>query len=557
MGIAGVMALTFMSGCSQAQPSGTGAPVDSGPVTPKVSRFVFAVSAPPLESNRPAVAASTSFWVLMPMYENLIGASETGQEMVPMLAERWAIEPDGKSYRFNLRRGVKFHDDKGEFTAKDVHYSWQANKNETDPLRPTQPLTVMNQIKEVEIPNDYELVMRLDRPDSGFLLAISLAENTFPIMSKADGETRPPPTMLDKPLAGTGPYRYVGRAQGEWVRYQRGPDKHWRQTPEFPEFEWRYIKEDSTRQAALMSREVQAAALPPDLTRQAEQAGLKIIAGKAPGLHVFMTFLGVWINQRLTQQEVLNSDPNAAWIFPNTPLFDVRVRRALNKAVDRDAMNKAFLKGKGDPIYLEYFHPTRPGWNPEWEKRFKDSYGYDPEAAKKLLAEAGYGPGRPLSTTIQLRPYGYFPAAMEMDEAVQNYWRAIGVDVKLEQKDSVEFTAKSRRAEYDNHSYVVVTSARAMTGIGAYNGMHLLNRGGVQLPELAELFKEIQIAVDPKKNNELWRKWGDIAYEQYINLPLFWVPSEATVDPNVVADYVFPGSISGTYTHVEYLKAQR
>ena len=68
---------------------------------------------------------------------------------------------------------------------------------------------------------------------------------------------------------------------------------------------------------------------------------------------------------------------------------------------------------------------------------------------------------------------------------------------------------------------------------------------------------EIKTTLDQKKYEDLWRKWGELAYTQYVSAPLFWVPSEVAVDPNLIADYVFPGSISSTYTHVEYITIAR
>ena len=63
-------------------------------------------------------------------------------------------------------------------------------------------------------------------------------------------------------------------------------------------------------------------------------------------------------------------------------------------------MNKAFFAGKGEVMTLNAFHPTRPGWNPDWEKRYPNEYGFDPAKARALLAEAGYTASNPLNTTM-------------------------------------------------------------------------------------------------------------------------------------------------------------
>jgi len=81
-------------------------------------------------------------------------------------------------------------------------------------------------------------------------------------------------------------------------------------------------------------------------------------------------------------------------------------------------------------------------------------------------------------------------------------------------------------------------------------------RAGLELPETDDLYEnQIRLTLDPQKYDALWRQLGDMAFERHMNVPLFWIPAEASVDPRIVADYQFPGNISGTYTHPEYIKS--
>ncbi len=89
-------------------------------------------------------------------------------------------------------------------------------------------------------------------------------------------------------------------------------------------------------------------------------------------------------------------------MFPDSPLLDVKVRKALQKAINLDELNKAFFGGKGQPMVQTHMHPNSPGWNPEWVSKFADEYGYDPAAARALLAEAGYSASKPLQTNLHL-----------------------------------------------------------------------------------------------------------------------------------------------------------
>ncbi len=556
-----LLVLASSVGCAGAAepsaPAGGAAPASTGP---KVQKLVIGTNPPPAESNKGSLLVATTAWTTMPMYEALIGVTPEGKELVPELATEWKLEPDGRSFRFKLREGVPLQGSTGFFSAQDVVYTLDAMKkdSETEPLAPGT-VRFFRGFKSIDIVNDHELVMVQNGPDAGFLLRVSKSENIFPITSKADGDSRSRPTLQDRPIAGTGPYAFVERAQGQYIRYKQAFEKHWRQTPDFPELEFRFIKESSTILAALLTKEIQIAALSPELVPQAEQRGFRAIQGRASGQHVFLPLIGVYLNsQHMWPEEVHNPDASALYVHMNTPLLDVRVRKALNKAIDRDALNKAFVRGRGEPLYNQFFNANRLGWNPAWQQNFKDAYGYDPEAAKRLLAEAGYGPGNAPRVTMQLRPYAYFPALFDMQEAIAANWRAAGFDVPLDQSDSTTYAQKSRRLDYDSAAYAIVTSVRQLAGVAPYqSGLPGIGgRTGVELPELEALYAELLKTLDPPKANAMWRQFGDIAYERYTSVPLFWLPSEAVVDPNVVADYPFPGSITGTYTHLEYVKAK-
>mgnify|MGYP003335377178 CR=1 FL=1 len=232
------------------------------------------------------------------------------------------------------------------------------------------------------------------------------------------------------------------------------------------------------------------------------------------------------------------------------------MRKALTKAINMDQINKVFFGGKGEVMYNTHFHPTRAGWDPSWVTRYKDEYGYDPEAAKKLLAEAGYGPNNPFTTTMEIQPNALFSAAPDLSEAIATQWQAVGVKVTLDTSDvAVQRAKRARLEDMENRNSVIVTSIRQLLGVGVYNDIARGTRAGVQLPELKDVYDQLLVTLDEQKSDDLWRKWGDMAFDRQGNMPLFWLPAEIIVDPNIVRDYVFPGSISGTYTHFEYIKA--
>jgi len=537
-------ALVMVSACA-GPGQRTGAPASEGGAQsqePKVRRLVMAVVAPGTESNAPRLISQTEAWQLRPMYEHLIGIDPENGKYVPQLATEWSVEPNGQSFRFKLRRGVQFHGGHGEFSAKDVVFSYQDTIKDDAPG--SESVLLRNVVDRLEVVDDYEVVFHLKVPDVDFESVVSQQQGGLRIMSKAHFDAVGEPTLQTAPIAGTGPYQFKERAQSAYIRFERVPYQHWRVTPDFPEFEFRLQNEASSRLAGLLTGEIQITNLPSDLLPQAESQGFKVIRGRVPALRAFMAWQCCFIHAQSGEYPV----------FPTSPLMDPRVRKALNKAINRDELNRAFFAGKGEPMYLNHFHPTREGWDPSWASRFPDEYGYDAARARALLAEAGQ-PN--LRTNVLVRPIALFPGAEDVTEAIAGYWRAVGADPQLLQIDPGEINTGQRALRFDNHVVMVGTSGPQFVTVAVYNSSVLGNYLGAQHPDVHELVKRIRVELDAQKRAELFRQEGNRAYELHLDVPLFWLPAEAVVDPKVVADYLWPGSISGTWTHPEYIRAAR
>ncbi len=536
---------TTAAAAPAAQPTAAAA----APAAPKVNRLVMAVTTPDRETNDVRNHGMPSVWELRPMYEYLIGVDHESGKLVPQLATEWQVDPAGPTVRFKLRRGVQFHDGAGEFTAKDVVFSrdqlilpdsLHAQRGYYDEIT-----------KQIEIVNDYEVVFHLSRPDANFLRAHSENEGGFEIRSQAWFEKNGAPTMQTKPIAGTGPYQYKERAQGQYIRYERVPFQHWRITPDFPELEFRYMKESSTRMAGVLANEVHLTALPEDLLAQAESRGMKVVASKLPGVRNILHSYGGGLNDI--------KDPSSG--VRESALGDVRVRKALDKAINRDEMNKAFLGGKGEIYAPVNYHPKLQGWDPSWQTRFADEYGYDPAAARALLTEAGYGASNPLKMTFLINAAGGLQGYEgDMGEAIGAYWRAAGVDVALDTTEGSSVDATTRARGYNQHYRMRNTSSSQYLSIWVF--LSYGYAGSTQImtpydPDVDRLFGQLRSTLDESQQDALYRQLGEIIFTRHTNSPLFWTSAQAVMNPNVVADYVWPGSISGTWTHTEYIKAAK
>ncbi len=524
------------------QPAATGADqAAKAPVTPKVNRMVMSMTVPATETNAVRDLGPTTVWQLRPSYEYLLHINSESGKLEPGLATEWNVEPDGK-YRMKLRKDVPLHGDAGAFAAQDVVFTW---KDVTDPksLYPDAPV-FRGMITEIIPANDNEVVFTVPENAAFFTYWVSQGQGGFEIRSAKQGAAGQP-TMQGKPLAGTGPYVFKERSLGSYVRYDRSPGKHWRITPDFPEFEFRFAREASTRLAAIIAGEVHITTLPQDLQKTAEGRGMKVAKGKVAGPRIFFN-----INCCLLK----DTEKLEGWLYPDSPLMDVRVRRALQKAINLDELNKAFFGNKGDVMHHTHLHPTRPGWNPDWVKNFPDEYGYDVAKAKALLAEAGYGPNKPLVTNLQMIDLPQYPGTLDLIEAVANYWRAVGVDPKLVTMDAAQRAALTRELKFSNDFVVSATSSVEFIGVSAY-WTSVPPRGGAEDPVVDGLFIKLRSELDAQKREAMWRQLGDESYKKHMSINLFWLPAEATFNPQFVADYPWPGNISGTWTHVEYIKA--
>jgi ABC-type transport system substrate-binding protein len=503
-----------------------------------------------MESNEPRQLNQSEIWQLRPMYEYLIGVDAETGNLIPQLATEWTLDPAEPAYRFKLRTGIPFHGGHGNFGAQDVVFTW-TDLTQPDSRHGQSPYW-RSVVKSIEIVSDAEVVFHLTRPDANFLRAISEAEGGMEIRSKAHADelrgtaqaTGSAGTMATPPIAGTGPYQFKERVQGQYLRFERVAYQHWRATPDFPQFEFRFQRESSSRLAALLAGEVQITNLPSDLTREAERRGFRVIQGRLPALRSYLSISCCYMKDP--------NDPSQGWMYPNSPLMDVRVRKALDKAINRDELNKAFFDGKGQPLYVNHFYPNGPGWNPEWAQRFPEEYGYDPAKAKALLAEAGQSN---LVTNMIANPIPQYSGAEDVGDAIAGYWRAIGVTVEHPQMEPAEVDSLGRQQKLNNDYRMAGTSASQLLGVSVFNsGIGLGTRASMEDPDTDAVLRQIWVTLDEKRQGALWRQLGDMMFERHMSVPLFWLPSEVVVSPALVSDYVFPGSITGM-THVQNVRA--
>ena len=231
------------------------------------------------------------------------------------------------------------------------------------------------------------------------------------------------------------------------------------------------------------------------------------------------------------------------------------VRKALNKAISRDEINEFIFREGGSPMFVHGYHPSLPGWNPEWEARWEDEYGYDPEAAKELLVQAGYPDG------FKLKMYGSHtlpgvPELPDIAEAISIFWTEIGIDVEI---ISLEFSAI--RPQYRTKQFQGFTAPFRTVRRPIQEQVRLVNatEGGVlhqyETDSIQAKWEELTETLDATERDRLIREIGNEKFDNFEAIPLLWIFFQVAIDPDVIAEYKFPGTAASNFSHLETIKA--
>src|SRR5215831_4113872 len=365
------------------------------PATPsakgKLERLVIAVAPLGWDTNYSWLQSRSGMLDKRPALEYLVGIDRHTGAYIPELAEKWEMAPDGKSWTLSLRKGVKFHDNWGEFTAKDVRHSIflisQPESVQTDGSlwRSLMGIGKTDSLEEaakkveqmVEIVNDHQVIIHTKTVAPELVDTLS-AKSDLVMESKARWDAGGK-ELYGQKVVGTGPFEFVERKVGSHVLYKR-VENHWRKTPEYKELEFRWVPEGVTRLASLLAEEVHISDVDRALQQDAIAKGMKISTSTLPAIQHQWQFGGMYF-----------ASPDK--LDPKVPFVHKEVRQAMNMAVNRQAIANAILGGKVRPHRVHGYHPTLESaiwsgiWNPDWDKRFEALYGYDPARAKALLAQ--------------------------------------------------------------------------------------------------------------------------------------------------------------------------
>jgi ABC-type transport system substrate-binding protein len=513
----------------------------------ETTRLRFVTEAPWIET---VLAWTSGSWgvnlVARNHVDHLVEIDHRTGNLVPGLATKWEMtSPDAKQWTYQLRRGVPFSGGYGEFSAADVRQTVDHNTEEgaydAGKFGVYFGTTDSSKDVSVKVIDDFNIEFNLKIPDADFDFWSSLAR--WGMHSKAQFDAVGTEGMQTTP-AGTGPWNFKNHTPGFGLNWE-AKDKHYRQTPEFDELNLILVPEASTRYAMLRAGEVNMVEIPRELHSDAVAQGFGILSTLNPSLQTAVLFGG---NYRKDTPEY---DASA-------PLTNVKVREALNRAIDRDLLHNEIFKGVGWPQKLWIYHDGLDPWNPEWDAKWEEKYGFDPAKAKALLAEAGYADG----FDIQLSSFTLagFPEMAAITEYLFGAFREIGLNPSIEEVQFARLFPDMRARKMNNRIWLQRTSWEPVFWtITIYNTSpaveccHIVH--SYENKRIDDLYNQILQSPDRAERSRMLLEIGNIKYNDYDAAPLFWLPGQVVVDQSSIKGWVWSGRVDSVFNQFEYVEA--
>lgn len=441
------------------------------------------------------------------VYETLVYYNSRTFKIEPILATSWTqVSPT--QLRVNLRSGVKFHDG-AAFTADDAVYSIQRAMMPTSNFTPY----VQGIDRVVKVNNNtIDIITKGPNP----VLLNQLTE--LRMMSKAWAEKNNSVAPKDMKTSeenfvhrnanGTGPYILKEWVQDQRMVFTKNPNWWGTAATNVTDIVYTPIKSDATRMAALLTGEVDLVLdpSPQDLPRVRSNANLRVI----DGVENRTIFLGM--DQH--RDELVGSS-----VKGKNPLKDLRVRKALYQAIDANTIVRVTMRGLGQATGA-LVAPQVAGWTEAVHQRFP----FDPEASKKLLAEAGYPNGFEVDFAC---PNNRYISDEEICQAVTAMWARIGIKAKLRTMPLVTYFPMVLRNEASIYmlgwgvpTFDALYSLQSLVRTVGQGGDGNYNAGRYSNPKMDQLVDRIKTETDPYVRPRLLEEALKLASDDVSHLPL-------------------------------------
>ena len=371
-------------------------------------------------------ATGTHAEALKHVYDTLVWSGD-GLELEPRLAESWRAIND-TTWEFKLRRGVKFHDG-SDFTAQDVKFSIERIPTVAGP----NPTTIyVRRVKETKVIDPLTLHVITDGaaptlPNDFIRLFIVSAKAAAGLTKETANEA----FNSGKAAVGTGPYKYVSwQPKGDLVLVRN--DAYWGPKEPWARHVRKEIANDAARVAQLKAGQLDLITRVPATDVLALKRDAKINVQTIDTVYVFNVELDL-------REKALNVSAKDGSALARNPFLDVRVREAIDLAIDRKALASVAMEDLGRPAN-QMVTPSIFGFNKALAER-----RYDPAAARKLLVDAGYANGFKLQFSFT---QDRLPGDKEVGTSIAQMLAAIGIDAQPNAQPAAVFFPARTRGEY-------------------------------------------------------------------------------------------------------------
>jgi peptide/nickel transport system substrate-binding protein len=417
------------------------------------------------------------------LFDNLLFKDQKSGEFLPALAESYKVI-DGKTLEFEIRKGVKFHDG-SELSADDVVYTLNTVASKEYNARFQVAVSWIDSAEKTA-PNAVRLHMK-----SVYPMALEMLAGNLPIFSKRQLEAGGSAAISAKPI-GTGPYRLVEMTAGTRYVLERFDDYYAgspKGRPAIKRLVVRVLPEANVQYAELLNGQLDWIwRLPADAAKRLTGRS-NITIKSAPIMRIGYIAM------------------NPHFAGGKSPVADVRVRQAINYAVDKQGIIKALVGGASEPLYSAC-HPVQFGCSTDVTK-----YPFDPKKAKELLTEAGYANG----FTLELLTAPSFPRAQI--EAIAANLSAVGIRATINEQQY----APGRTAWLEGRSPTIVTAWGAYgVGDAALGTSPFFGGTGDDVARDPKTIADLKIADSSFDREE--RKQHYAAAQKHIADQAYWLP---------------------------------
>lgn len=394
-----------------------------------------------------------SFKVTVNILETLVKYENGGEQIVPCLAESWKSSEDGLTWVFKLRQGVRFHDGT-VFNAQSVVFNFQRWMDDKNPYHKGS-FSYWNfifggfpgYVKSVTALTDYSLEIRLNKPYAPFLSALAM-----PVFGIASPEAieKYGENLSEHPV-GTGPFIFESWERNKSIILLRN-DKYWNGTAKVGEVEFRVIPSSKERLEELRQGSIHIA----DYLSPEDMDDVKY----DPNLYWY-----------------LRPSFNVGYMAMNNekPPFNRReIRIAINYAIDKDKLIEEVFDNLAKPA-TTYIPPSLWGYNESLE-----TYEYDPEKSRQILAEAGFPNGFKTTLWVMDGARDYFPKPLKAARFIKENLKKVNIDVEIKVFNWNEYLTRVNNGEHemaligwtgdymdpDNFLYTMLASENAKRGLG-------------------------------------------------------------------------------------------